>query len=78
MDRTESDTLNGFPSMKMTLLPGGCGFYEFPIKAGQINALIQPAKKKGEIYWDYCDKVAFLNHVDKKGITNDTNMTKKG
>lgn len=56
MDRTESDTLNGFPSMKMTLLPGGCGFYQFPIKAGQVNALVQPAKKKGEIYWDYCDK----------------------
>lgn len=56
MDRTESDTLNGFPSMKMTLLPGGCGFYQFPIKPGQVNALIQPAKKKGEIYWDYCDK----------------------
>ena len=37
--------------MKMTLLPGGCGFYEIPIKPGQIYAYIQPAKKEGEIYW---------------------------
>ena len=51
MDRTESDTLNGFPSMKMTLLPGGCGFYEFPVKPGQTVSFVQPAKKKGEIYW---------------------------
>ena len=51
VDRTESDTLNDFPSMKMTLLPGGCGFYEIPIKPGQIYAYIQPAKKEGEIYW---------------------------
>ena len=51
VDRTETDLLNGFPSMKMALLPGGCGFYEFPVKPGQINSLIQPAKKEGEIYW---------------------------
>ena len=51
VDRTESDTLNDFPSMKMTLLPGGCGFYEIPIKPGQVYAYIQPAKKEGEIYW---------------------------
>ena len=51
IDRTESDTLNGFPSMKLALLPGGCAFYEFPIKPGQINSMIHPAKKQGELYW---------------------------
>ena len=53
VDRTQSDILNGFPSMKMTLLPGGCGFYEIPIKPGEVNAMIQPAKKKREIHWVY-------------------------
>ena len=46
VDRTKSDKLNGFPSMKMTRLPGGCGFYEIPIKPSQVNSMIQPAKKK--------------------------------
>ena len=53
LDQTQSDILNGFPSMKMTLLQGGCGFYEIPIKSGKVNVMIQPAKKKGEIYWVY-------------------------
>ena len=51
VDRTESDTLNGFPAKKLTLQPGGCGFYEFPIQPGEINAYVQPAKKEGEVYW---------------------------
>ena len=51
VDRTESDALNGFPPMKMSLLPGGCGIYEFPVRPGQINCFIQPAKKKGDLYW---------------------------
>jgi hypothetical protein len=51
VDRTEGDTLNGFPSKKLTLQPGGCGFYQIPIKPGQINSFVQPAKKQGEVYW---------------------------
>ena len=51
VDRTESDTLNGFPAKKLTLQPGGCGFYEFPIQPGEINAYVQPAKKEGDVYW---------------------------
>ena len=53
VDRTESDTLNGFPPKKLTLQPGGCAYYEFPIQPGEINSYIQPAKKQGEIYWVY-------------------------
>ena len=51
IDRTESDELNGFPAKKLTLQPGGCGYYEFEIKPGQVNSFIQPARKKGDIYW---------------------------
>ena len=51
VDRTQSDTLNGFPAMKLTLQPGGCANYEFPVKPGQNNTYIQPAKKEGEFYW---------------------------
>ena len=51
VDRTESDKLNNFPSLKLTLSPGGCSFYEIPIMPTQVNFFIQPAKKKGGIYW---------------------------
>ena len=58
IDRTESDILNGFPGMKLTLQPGGCAYYEFPIQSGEINCFVQPARKEGEIYW-VCAKNMF-------------------
>ena len=54
IERTESDIVNGFPRMKPTLQPGGCAYYEFPIQSGEINCFVQPARKKGEIYWVCC------------------------
>ena len=51
VDRTEGDTLNGFPPMKLTLNPGGCAFYQLPTKPGEVNIYIQPAKKQGSFYW---------------------------
>ncbi len=56
VDMTEGDTLNNFPSMKLTLNPGGCAFYQIPIQPGEVNSFIQPAKKKGNLYWvlKYC------------------------
>ena len=53
MERTEGDTLNGFPPKKLTLEPQGCGYYKFPVKPDEINVFIQPAKKvkEGSLYW---------------------------
>ena len=53
MERTEGDTLNGFPPKKLTLDPQGCGYYKFPVKPDEINVFIQPAKKvkEGSLYW---------------------------
>ena len=79
IDRTESDTLNGFPSMKLSLLPGGCAFYELPIKPGQINSMIQPAKKQGEIYWVSQNRIVFLASMTNFQPVNDflrTTVTK--
>merc|ERR1719320_1032211 len=54
--RTEGETLNDFPEMRLMLNPGGCGFYKFPFKQDQEFAYIQPGRKQGNLYEDYCDK----------------------
>ncbi len=50
---TAGEILNGFPNLKLTLNPGGCAVYQFPVESDQGNIFIQPAKKKeeGDIYW---------------------------
>ena len=68
VDRTESDTLNGFPAKKLTLQPGGCGFYEFPIQPGETNAYVQPAKKEGEIYWVCSMYVLSIHNILRKNV----------
>lgn len=42
----------------MMLNPGGCGFYKFPVEQDQKFTYIQPGKKQGDFYQDYCDKAA--------------------
>ena len=45
------------------LNPGGCGFYQFPLELGQKFSYVQPAKKQGDFYQDYCDKAAVTVEV---------------
>jgi len=56
--RTEGEILNEFPEFRMMLNPGGCGFYQFPLEHDQKFCYVQPAKKQGDFYQDYCDKAA--------------------
>ena len=38
------------------LHPGGCAEYQFSLKADQTWIFIQPARKQGKLYEDYCNK----------------------
>ena len=61
--RTEGEILNDFPEFRMMLNPGGCGFYQFPLEPDQKFSYVQPAKKQGDFYQDYCDKAAVTVEV---------------
>ncbi len=66
MDLTEGEVLNGFPEMKLTLNPGGCAYYQIPLKTEEVNAFVQPAKKKDQddIYWVRQRKPLILLYVN--------------
>merc|ERR1712142_888982 len=57
-DRTDVEVLNKFPPEKLTLSPGGCAHYAFPIQPDQKYMFVQPARtrKDGALYPDYCHK----------------------
>jgi len=55
-DRTDVEVLNNFPAYKVMLHPGGCAHYVFPIQHDQKYVFVQPARKHGAVYEDYCHK----------------------
>merc|ERR1712142_1215764 len=55
-ERTDVEVLNNFPPEKLSLHPGGCAHYAFPIKPDQKYMFVQPARKHGVVYDDYCHK----------------------
>ena len=50
------EVLNNFPEYKMVLHPGGCATYKIPIDPDQAWMFVQPARKPGKVYDDYCSK----------------------
>jgi len=56
VDLQSIDVLNGFPSQKLMLQPGGCATYVLPLKQGQKYLFVEPARKKRGLYADYCGK----------------------
>jgi len=54
--RTDVEVLNGFPPFKMMLSPGGCANYFLPLLPSQEYIFVQPARKQGALYNDYCHK----------------------
>jgi len=56
VDMQSIDVLNGFPTQKMILQPGGCASYVLPVAQGQQYLFVEPARKKRGLYADYCGK----------------------
>merc|ERR1719295_1840802 len=56
VDMQSIDVLNGFPTQKLVLQPGGCATYILPVQKGQRYMFVEPARKKRAMYADYCGK----------------------
>lgn len=52
------------PDMRMILEPGGCATYNLPLRDGQNFIMVEPARKKGNVYEDYCNKGAIQVDVN--------------
>jgi len=56
-DITAVDELNHMPLEKLTLHPGGCANYTFPIQHDQKYMFMRPARKPGDVMpFDFCHK----------------------
>lgn len=60
---SELDVLMGFPTLKLTLQPGGIARYHFDKSIEQNFTTIWPAKKEGDPIPDFCTKASLKVEV---------------